>query len=427
MEFIQVAVGVVDGVRDDFGDHVVRQQAEVAALQVLVGEDFVVVAVEFLLDVGLLLGVGPFDVDVAEAELGQAAAVHHAPQADVLRALAPPDASLDGVHQAHGAVVADVVQFLEAVEVQQADVVVLEGHDDACRVGDGIVRLLHDHVLELAHEVAFLGLAGVGGHHAADDDVRVEVLLHDVGGEVVVDAAVVGQHAVYLDGLEHEGEAHRGPDGIAQVAFAHDEGLLVVHVRRNAAEGDEQVVEVAPAGSRGLHEHQVHLDGVHQIGGDDLRLGVQGVAEGKADAGKLGCGPVLLEVVFVLRLHLARVPPLEVWRTEQGFHVVGRIAHGIERTDDGAHGGTGDVVDGDVVLFQRTDDADVGHALGTATAQHEPHFLGTDNGRQAAEDAQQEQQDVSHTVTVTQVNECPNINKCFQIPSIRRRKNHYFR
>ena len=346
-----------------------------------------VVAVEFFLDVRLLLRIGPLNVDVAEAELGQLAAVQHTPHAHILRALPPLDTALDGIHQAHSTVVADVVQFLEAVEVQQIDIIVFEGHDDTQRIGNGIVGLLHDHVLELAHQITFLRFARIGGHHTADDDVGMEVVHHDIRREVVVDTAVVGQHTVYLNGFEHKREAHRSPHGIAHIAVAHDEGTLVVHIRSHTTEGNKQIVEIAPTGrcSLGikLHEHQIHLNGVHQIGRNDLRLHADGIAKSKADIGKFGRRPVLLEVIFVARLHFTGIPPLEVGRAEQLFHIVGRIAHGIERPDDGAHGGARDVVDGDVVLFQRTDDADVGHTLGTAATQHESHLLGPKHRKQA--------------------------------------------
>ena len=59
---------VVDGVRDDFGYHIVGQQAEVASFQVFQREDFVVFVVKLLTDVHLLLFVGSGDVDVAEEE-----------------------------------------------------------------------------------------------------------------------------------------------------------------------------------------------------------------------------------------------------------------------------------------------------------------------------------------------------------------------
>ena len=257
-------------------DDVVGQQPEVGTLQLFVGEGFVVVPVELLFYIVLLLFVGPVNEDGAEAELGQRLLE---PQSAQLYAVGIDPAvypALYRVHDADGAVVSYLLQFVQAVEVQEVHVVVLEGHHKALRFGKRVVRFLHDHVFYLAHQVVFLRFLGVACHDAAYDDVRVEVFSHDVGGEVVVDASVVGQRAVYLYGLEHEGETHRGTHGIAQVARTHDERFLVVDIRGYTTEGDEQLVEVAVAAGRclgkQLHEDYVHLHGVHDVGGQQLGL-----------------------------------------------------------------------------------------------------------------------------------------------------------
>ena len=118
MQFVQVVFGPVDGMGDDFGYHVVGQQAEVAPLQLLVGERLPGIVVKLPADVGLLPFVRPLNQDVAEPKRRQVVAVGEPATADIVGRDAPLDASFDGVHQADGTVVAYVVQLLQAVEVE---------------------------------------------------------------------------------------------------------------------------------------------------------------------------------------------------------------------------------------------------------------------------------------------------------------------
>ena len=242
---------------------------------------------------------------------------------------------------------------------------------------------MHNHVLQLAHQVAFLGFLGVTCYHTPDNDIRVEIVAHHVRGKIIVNAPVIHQHAVHFDRLEYEGKAHGGAHSIAQIPLSHHHGPLVVDIRRHATERHEKVIEISSARCCGLsveaHERQVHLYGIHHAGGEtELWLGAYRVAgaEREAQVEELRRGEVLLEVVGISRLHHARIPPLEVGRAQQIFHFIGRISHSIERADDGAHRGAGDVVDGDAIFFQSADDADVRHAFGASTAQHETHTLG---------------------------------------------------
>ena len=129
------------------------------------------------------------------------------------------NAGFYGVHQGECTLIPDVVKLLQPVKVQQIDVVVLESHQDTCRVGDGVIRFLHDHVLQLAHQVAFLGFLGITCYHAPDNDIRVEIVAHHVRREIIVDTPVIHQHAVHFDRLEHEWEAHGGAHSIAQISL----------------------------------------------------------------------------------------------------------------------------------------------------------------------------------------------------------------
>ena len=82
------------------------------------------------------------------------------------------------------------MQFVETVKIHQTYIVVLESHEDTHRIWYRIVGFLHDHAFQLSDDVSFLRLAGIGTDHAADDDVRMEILGHEV--EVVTANLIYG-------------------------------------------------------------------------------------------------------------------------------------------------------------------------------------------------------------------------------------------
>ena len=118
-----------------------------------------------------------------------------------------------------------------AVKVEQSHFILqVEVKEYAVRVGKCVVAFLHDHALHLCEDVIIGGLFLVGRYDAANDIVGVEFSAHDIGGEVVVDAAVVGQRAVNLDGAEYEGKGHGGSHGITQIATSEHYLSLVVYI-----------------------------------------------------------------------------------------------------------------------------------------------------------------------------------------------------
>ena len=86
---------------------------------------------EFLTDVFFLLVVCSMNNDIAEAEFRHFLFECHAfllQQAIVHTARYPV---LDGIHQFHGTLIADVVEFVKAVEIHQIHIIVLESHQNA--------------------------------------------------------------------------------------------------------------------------------------------------------------------------------------------------------------------------------------------------------------------------------------------------------
>ena len=55
--------------RNYFRNHIICQQTEIPALQVFISKDFMLLIMEFFFDVGLLLGIRPFNNNIPETEL----------------------------------------------------------------------------------------------------------------------------------------------------------------------------------------------------------------------------------------------------------------------------------------------------------------------------------------------------------------------
>ena len=78
-----------------------------------------------------------------------------------------------------------------------------------------------------------------------DDDVGVQVVAEDVGGQVVEDAAVDEIVAVgALNGGEDAGNGDGGAHGRGQRAAGEGDGLKSVEVGGDAAEGDGHAIVV---------------------------------------------------------------------------------------------------------------------------------------------------------------------------------------
>ena len=114
-----------------------------------------------------------------------------------------------GVQHVQHCVVAKVVQLLCLVEIQQPHLLVkVETQHHPVRVWQFIVTTSCDHRFHLPHDVVWRRRVAVARYHATDDEVGVEVALHDVRREVVEDASVESQMSSYFDRLEDEGEGH---------------------------------------------------------------------------------------------------------------------------------------------------------------------------------------------------------------------------
>ena len=201
-----------------------------------------------------------------------------------------------------------------------------------------------------------LALAQVHGDH----DVRAH-LPHDVGREVVHDAAVRVDVVADANGREEAGDGHRRAQGLGQRTVREDPLLAAHQLRGHAAERDGQLVEGFDLGvghRLAIHQQRDLLSRVqsrrqaHAVAEADqervrVRAQVFTPAEGQVPIGR---GPGEHEV------------PVELMG--QGAELSGSLPGRVEAADQGAHAGARDVVHGDVVGLEPLEHADVGQAEG---------------------------------------------------------------
>lgn len=229
--------------------------------------------------------------------------------------------------------------------------------------------------LEDAEQRAELS-AGGGREGEADgeDDVGVHPL-HAGGGKVFENAAVDVLVTVHGEGLVDAGKGDGGAHGVGDGAAGEGDGFGVGEVGGDAAERDGEGVEVDAVV---VAEEAAVEEGVEALVGED------GVAEGdavaEADGKCVGEGAG----VFAAAEGAAGVGGPEAEDlTEDGvvhddFEAVDGDAGGVEGADHAAHAGSGDDVDGDVVLFEPLEDADFGEGEGAAATEGKADARATD-------------------------------------------------
>ena len=187
---------------------------------------------------------------------------HLAAQRARLRGDAGSDTGGYRVHHRHGLVVAYLIYLFGKGEVEQSKLLYRHAYLYPLLGGQGVVVVLDYHVLKLLEHVVAVGL-GVGSAYIdANHYVGRKIRAHHIDRKVVVDAAVVHQHTVDFDRLEHHRKRHGGAYGVTQRTGTHHYLVLVVDVGGNAAEGHEKPVEVASA-LRGIPCEKVHESEVH--------------------------------------------------------------------------------------------------------------------------------------------------------------------
>ena len=177
--------------------------------------------------------------------------------------------------------------------------------------GEVIVVVLYDHVLELRH-YAVRHRSVLRVHIHTDHYGGGEVLAHHVHRKVVVYAAVVKLHSVYLYRCENGWEGHGRADGIAQHTAAAHHLVLVCYIRCHAAERHKQIVEIAAAlgciGCEEVHECEIHRERRNKARWHEpLRGRCRGVAPAEVhiQVGECRGARLLQEIVGEVRVNLS--------------------------------------------------------------------------------------------------------------------------
>ena len=168
------------------------------------------------------------------------------------------------------------------------------------------------------------------------------------------------------EGLIDAGEGDGGAYRIRNRAAGKGDGFGVGEICGDAAERDGEGVEVDAVV---VAKEATVEEGVEALVGED------GVAEGdavtEADGDAVGEGAGILATAE----GAAGVGGVEAEDlikdgvVHDDFEAIYRCADGVERADHAAHAGSGDDVDGDMVLFKPLEDADLRQGKSAAAAE----------------------------------------------------------
>ena len=358
----------------------IGQDFEIDPLELFHRELVIDVAVQLRLDIPLLRFRYAGDIDILEDERRQGGFIGLATPVDLFQRDFTRDPLLDGINHRERTPIPDFHNLFRFGKIQQRHVREDKLRNHSLLFGDIIVCLLHNHRLQLVVRVLRRLLIG-SRNDRAEDEVRMKRLLHRFDREIVVNTSIKQRHIVFPYRLEKERERHRGTNGFTQIPALENNRFLVINVRPDAAEGHEQIVEVPRRLCRCLcierHKRLVHLDRINQALGQEVGLHLQRIGEVDREMGHLRRRVRLPEIIHIILLDRARLPIAKLFRQEQLQHLVRRIAHRIEAPDNRPDGGSGNIIDRNIVFFQRLDDPDVRRTLRAATAQHQTDLLRT--------------------------------------------------
>ena len=153
-----------------------------------------------------------------------------------------------------------------------------------------------------------------------------------------------------------------------------------VDISHDTPERDHQAVEISIRDSIGacIHAHDLKVDFMRsqQLGWKHKRC--QPAPEIKAGRDPRGIRilfPVIIAEFILLR---PGSPRLEFIRSNDLFNLVGGISAGIHPANHSPDGCADDIVDWNVVLFQRPEHADMGSAFSTSATENDSDLLGAE-------------------------------------------------
>ena len=229
----------------------------------------------------------------------------------------------------------------------------------------------------------------------------MKIFFHDIDREIIVNASVVGKHALHLYWLEYHRKRHRGTDSVRQRSAAAYYLVLIIDIAVDASERNEKPVEIASAlhliWREKIHELDVHRNRIDYISLVEVRLDkAHGILLDRGiDTDKLRSRPICGKVISQLGIYRAGAPVGESRRREQLHHFFRRIAAAVESAHNRAHRGASHIVDRDAVLLQSLYYAGMRDSLRASSAEHKPYFLGGSSLRHKRKQESQQKNSIS--------------------------------
>lgn len=237
----------------------------------------------------------------------------------------------------------------------------------------------------------------------SDDDVGSH-LPGDIDGEILEDGAIDIEFAAAVGRSEDAGEGHGGAEGIGEDAFAEDLFFAGDKIGGDAAEGSGEVVEGVEFGVGEGPAAEEDADLMAEI-----ETGGKGDAAFETEFEEVGEGGAVFAAAEgeVAEVDGAAEELIPGSVFDDGAEFSGGAAGGVEAADEAAHAGAGDVVDGDAVLLEPFEDADMGDAEGAAAFEGDGYLLAGGGGeRECGKEKEQREPhrpSVSNTIWRTEL------------------------
>ena len=124
-------------------------------------------------------------------------------------------------------------------KVEKSYITQIETHQNPIFGIESIIAFLHDHILDLIHQIIFFGFIQFSGNNTPDDDIGIKIGLHHIDREIIINTAVIDQYAVDFNRFEYERETHGSSHGITQITIPQYDFSLVIYIGGNRSKRNE--------------------------------------------------------------------------------------------------------------------------------------------------------------------------------------------
>ena len=206
--------------------------------------------------------------------------------------------------------------------------------------------------------------------HGDTDDIVSAHLTGNVGREIVAEATVDEHHVAHPDRRECSRDGHTGTHSYAEHTAMEVVLGVVNDIGSHTGKRDGKGVEVDGVIIRCRERIEERID----ILTDDKASTIGSLlSQIQTRGNNIGVLPLALLQALVAEVVLIGEHICPVLYPDHGIEFGSAIATSIEAADDTAHAGTGDDVDGNASTLDNFQRTYVGHAFGTATAEHDGH------------------------------------------------------